>query len=224
MNPFQAGPPLSPDQRRSILNNAVMRQISLGWRVEAQFDTQAALVTAGRVNHLLHAILTAVTCGTWLPVWIILAISGAEKHVTITVDENGVVLINGRPAPLPGPVAGPPPPAMDGNAQAVAAAHARRELRRRAREQAKDVALARELCIGRPDLPRHYDDGGLIDINHVAPPALTMLTGVTPEIAERIVAIREQVGGFSSAEELAATADLHPDLLPEINEYGIFLP
>jgi hypothetical protein len=215
---FPAGPPLPPDQRRTILNSAIMRQISLGWRVETQLDTQAILVTGGRVNHPVHAVLTVFLCGAWLPIWIILAITGAEKRMTLAVDAHGVVLVNGHPAPLR--LAAPAP----GNAQAVAAATARRELRRQAREQAEDVVLARELCIGRPDLPRHYDDGGLIDVNHVNPPALTMLAGVTPEIAARIVSIREHVGAFSSAEELVMTADLHPDLLPEIKEYGIFLP
>jgi hypothetical protein len=218
MIPFQSGP-LPPDQRRLILNSAIMRQVSLGWRVETQLDTQAILSNGGQINHPLHLVLTVVTCGAWLPIWLILAITGVEKRITLQVDAHGVVLINGRPAPPLGA-----PGAVTGNAQAVAAANARRELRRQAREQAQDVVLARELCIGRPDLPRHYDDGGLIDINHVAPTALTMLSGVTPEIAERIATLREQVGGFSSAEELAATADLHPDLVPEIKEYGIFLP
>ena len=101
----------------------------------------------------------------------------------------------------------------------------RRDLRRAAREQAsQDLVLARELRIGRPDLPREYDDGGLIDVNHVPWRTLTVLSGVTPEIAEGIASLRERLGPFSSAEELVATADLHPDLLPEIKEYGIFLP
>jgi hypothetical protein len=36
--------------------------------------------------------------------------------------------------------------------------------------------------------------------------------------------MREHVGCFSSAEELVATVDLHPDLTLEFKEYGIFLP
>jgi hypothetical protein len=32
---------------------------------------------------------------------------------------------------------------------------------------ASNPALARELTIGRPDLARDYDDGGLADVNHV---------------------------------------------------------
>jgi hypothetical protein len=121
----------------------------------------------------------------------------------------------------------PPTGARDQlNEQVVAMARHRRSLREAARKVvADDPVLARELRIGRPDLmPRQFDDGGLVDVNHVSAAALTMLSGVTPEIAEHIVTLREEVGGFSSAEELAATADLHPDLVPEIKEYGIFLP
>jgi hypothetical protein len=51
---------------------------------------------------------------------------------------------------------------------AMAAALADRKLREQARAVvAGDPALARELRIGRPDLPRQFDDGGLIDVNHV---------------------------------------------------------
>jgi hypothetical protein len=231
MTPFQPGPPLPPDRLRAILGNVIMRQVSLGWRIESQIDNQAVMATGGEVNHAVHLLLSLVTCGIWLPVWVIMGLTGGEKRVVITVDPHGVVLFDGRPAPM---IAGPAGrarrrpvigPRANTNAQAVAAATMRRELRRRARELvAADPGLARELRIGRLDLPRQYDDGGLIDVNHVPPPSLTALSGVTPEIAERIVSIRERVGPFSSAEELVITADLHPDLTAEIREYGIFPP
>ncbi|MEV5750831.1 helix-hairpin-helix domain-containing protein [Actinoallomurus sp. NPDC052308] len=220
-------PTLPPDQLRAILHSAIMRQAAMGWRVQAQSDTQAVMSSGGQVNHVVHLLITIFLCGLWLPVWIILALTGNEKRLTITVDPYGVLLYNGRPVtPLGPPMPIPPgPPPGNVNAQAVAAANQRRDLRRKARDQAAaDVVLARELRIGRPDLPRQYDDGGLIDVNHVPAQALTLFSGVTPELAEHIAAIREHVGGFSSAEELAATADLHPDLLPEIAEYAIFLP
>jgi hypothetical protein len=186
------------------------------------------MATGGEVNHLAHLVASVLTCGVWLPVWVILGVTGAEKRLSITVDPHGVVLFNGRPA---GSAPGPAPPIRPaarpwrGNAGAIAAATMRRDLRRKAREQAaRDPLLARELRIGRPDLPRQYDDGGLIDLNHAPGPAMTVLNGVTPEIAERIVSMREHVGCFSSAEELVATVDLHPDLTLELKEYGIFLP
>ncbi|MCO5970295.1 helix-hairpin-helix domain-containing protein [Actinoallomurus soli] len=223
-------PTLPPEQIRAILNSAIMRQASLGWRVQAQSDVQAVMASGGQVNHALHLVITLLLCGLWLPVWIILAITGTEKRLTITVDPHGVLLYNGRPVtPIGPPMFAPPgppgPPPGNVNAQAVAAATQRRDLRQKAREQAAaDIVLARELRIGRPDLPRQYDDGGLIDVNHVPPQVLTLFSGVTPELAEHIARIRDHVGGFSSAEELAATADLHPDLMPEIAEYAVFLP
>jgi hypothetical protein len=206
-----------------------MRQVSLGWRIESQFADYAVMATGGDVNHAIHLLATLLTCGAWIPIWVIMGVTGGEKRVTLSVAPNGAVLFDGRPAQGPigrtprGPVVRPW--RGNTNAEAIAAATMRRNLRKAAREQAdQDLALARDLRIGRPDLPREYDDGGLIDINHVPPPALTVLSGVTSEIAEHIVATREHVGPFTSAEELVVTVDLRPELLPEIKEYGIFLP
>src|SRR5690606_39982870 len=39
--------------------------------------------------------------------------------------------------------------------------------------------LAKRLAIGRPDLPRQFDDGGLIDLNHAPEHVLTSLPGVS---------------------------------------------
>jgi hypothetical protein len=50
---------------------------------------------------------------------------------------------------------------------AVLAARARREDSRRL--AAGDAQMARELRIGRPELPRTYDDGGLVDLNSAPP-------------------------------------------------------
>lgn len=34
----------------------------------------------GRVNHVLHLLITLVTCGLWLPIWIILAIAESARR------------------------------------------------------------------------------------------------------------------------------------------------
>lgn len=82
------------------------------------------------------------------------------------------------------------------------AAKARREEARRV--LATDPGLARELRIGRPDLPRDYDDGGLVDVNSVPEQVLSSLGGFTAEQAVRIVVDRELVGGFTSVDDLVA--------------------
>ena len=63
-------------------------------------------------------------------------------------------------------------------------------------------AVARELQIGRPDLPRVFDDGGLVDVNAVPESLLATLPGVTADQARRIVACRQVHGEFTSAEDL----------------------
>ncbi|MCP2343404.1 ComEA family DNA-binding protein [Actinomadura rupiterrae] len=110
------------------------------------------------------------------------------------------------------------------NDHAIRVAQYRRQLRADARSlAADDPALAEELRIGRPDLPRNYDDGGLVDVNHASAHALGTLPGMTSELVERIVRHRAEHGGFISVEELAVDVDLPPALLPKIKEYVIFL-
>jgi DNA uptake protein ComE-like DNA-binding protein len=111
------------------------------------------------------------------------------------------------------------------NEHAVEVAQYRRMLRDEARRLlAEDSALAHELRIGRPDLPRAYDDGGLIDVNHAPAPTLGLLPGMTDELVRKVVRVREQTGTFVSVEELAVDADLPPDLIHRMAEYTIFLP
>lgn len=110
------------------------------------------------------------------------------------------------------------------NEHAVEVAKYRRTLREQARAlAAEDPALARELRIGRPDVPRAYDDGGLVDVNHAPRGIIEALPGMTPELADRIVRRRAQTGGFVSAEEMAVDADVPPDVLPQLADFTIFL-
>jgi DNA uptake protein ComE-like DNA-binding protein len=100
----------------------------------------------------------------------------------------------------------------------------RRLLRDKARElAAADPGLAKELRIGRPDLPRQYNDGGLVDVNHAPAEALTLLPGITPELAEKIERVRAEAGGFMSAEELSAVAGLPPSLTGDVADYAVFI-
>jgi hypothetical protein len=119
----------------------------------------------------------------------------------------------------------PPNPSDQMNQRVVEMARQRRALREEARKVAQDdPGLARELRIGRPDLlPRPFDDGGLIDVNHVPPEVLSRLPGLTYEMVDRIMQIRTEQGGFVSAEELAVHADLPPSIVAGIAEYALFV-
>jgi len=157
--------------------------------------------------HLFHFAVTLLTCGMWLPVWVVHAIVMALQKSQQTL-----------------PPVGQPLSPEQANRAAVEEAKARARRRQEARAlAAQNPMMARELLIGRPDIPgRQYDDGGLIDVNSVPATELARL-GIDPQTAQRIVQLRAQTGGFTSAEELAMLADLPPHLLPNLLEYGLYL-
>lgn len=107
---------------------------------------------------------------------------------------------------------------------ALQAAEARIERRAEGRHLlASQPALAREVGVGRPDIPG-ADDYGLVDVNHASAAALTRLPGITEDLAGRIVGQRAQAGGFSSAEDLGVLLDLPPATVDGLRDMAIFLP
>jgi DNA uptake protein ComE-like DNA-binding protein len=105
---------------------------------------------------------------------------------------------------------------------AVEAAETRIERRAAGRHLlASKPALAREVGVGRPDVPG-ADDYGLVDVNHCPAAALTRLPGIDTDLADRIVHEREQAGGFSSVEDLGVLLDLPPATVDQIRDTAIF--
>ena len=106
----------------------------------------------------------------------------------------------------------------------VAVARARMRRREQARRiAAKDPILARELKIGRPDQSSAYDDGGLVDVNHVPVGVLCAIEGIGPELATAIVDARRFIGRFNSREDLEATLGLDPYALDGTSDLLVFL-
>lgn len=81
---------LTPEERSERLAQLISQYAREGWRVESQSATQAQLVKGKPTNHVLHLLLSLVTLGIWIPVWICVAIFGGEKHKLVTVNERGV--------------------------------------------------------------------------------------------------------------------------------------
>lgn len=93
--PVPASPglqPLDDATRRAYLAQAVANQVRQGSRVESQMDLQAVLVDGKPVNHVLHLILTLVTCFAWAVIWIILVGVAGEKRYSLSVDAYGNIL------------------------------------------------------------------------------------------------------------------------------------
>ena len=80
---------LSPDERKASLARLISNKVHEGWRVESQSDYQAIMVRGHRPNHILHLILSIITLGIWLIVWLLVAAWGGEKRRTLMVDEFG---------------------------------------------------------------------------------------------------------------------------------------
>jgi hypothetical protein len=95
----------------------------------------------------------------------------------------------------------------------------RDEARRLAEE---DPIRARDLGVGRPDLDGFA--GGLVDLNSAPVAVLEELPGVNHRLATKIVALREEVGGFSSLEDAAHVLDLPVALVDRIRSEVVVLP
>lgn len=112
---------------------------------------------------------------------------------------------------------------VDRNIQAVSGAEDRMNARNRARKLArKDPALARELRIGRPDLPRDYDDGGLVDVNHVPSAVLVSHLKLTGQQAAKVVSVRNEIDRFDGPVDLESFCGLPPQLIDELSDLIIF--
>ena len=97
------------------------------------------------------------------------------------------------------------------------------------REQARYLVYQhptarRDLLIGRPDLTRTFDDGGLVDVNAVPESVLAGLPGLTPQQARHIAMDRWMRGPFASMEELTARCLLPLAVADLLREILLFLP
>jgi hypothetical protein len=107
--------------------------------------------------------------------------------------------------------------------QAALAARARREDSRKL--AADDPLLARELRIGRPDLARSYDDGGLVDLNNAPPAMIAEVCGIPVDAADAIADARDRRGApFSTVDELLVLVDLPVTMWDHIRDRAILLP
>jgi DNA uptake protein ComE-like DNA-binding protein len=115
------------------------------------------------------------------------------------------------------------PSVRQNNQAAVAQARDKIERRKEARHLlATNPALARDLMIGRPDLPRQYDDGGLVDVNHVPAAVLAGGLGLAPGEEADVLAARDRLGRFTNADELCAYTQLSPQRVDELRDLMIF--
>ncbi|HEV7647701.1 MAG TPA: hypothetical protein VGP26_06050 [Actinophytocola sp.] len=93
------------------------------------------------------------------------------------------------------------------------------------RDQARDLAatdplMARELRIGRPDLPSEYDDGGLVDVASAPETVIARVLDLTPEQATGIVAVRDTA---VAVDDLFSLTDLPVSTWDRVRDRAIII-
>jgi hypothetical protein len=100
----------------------------------------------------------------------------------------------------------------------------RRQLRVRYRNLVEsDRSLAASMMVGRPDVPRDYDDGGLLDLNNLSAQALKSHGPLQGREADQIVEVRNHLGRFSDINEVLAYVDLPEGQVSRLRELAVFL-
>jgi hypothetical protein len=159
---------------------------------------------------------TVLPSAVVMPIFLVNWLGGIVHVVVLQMKVRGRDPVVAAPAPWP-----------TGGDPALAAAQWRAQRRQEALALiTANPPLAAELRIGRPDLPgRQYDDGGLIDVNHVPAAYMAAALDLTPEVAAEIVSERGQRGGFSSPEELVVYCQgMTPERLAIIRDRLVFIP
>lgn len=114
---------------------------------------------------------------------------------------------------------------LDGPEPALAAALAARERRAEARKLATgDPLIARDLRVGRPDLQRDYDDGGLADLNNAPAATIASVCGLDIATAEEIVAVRTAAGGFGAVDDVLSAVDVPIAAWDRVRDRAVVLP
>lgn len=81
------------DEKFKRFSNIISTKTMQGFVIADRNDKGlvAVLMKPGeKINHLLHFIISLVTCGLWLFVWAFLAlVNGKEQRVRISIDDGG---------------------------------------------------------------------------------------------------------------------------------------
>ena len=83
--------PKSDEERKNILKSQIALMVARWGRVELQDDFQAVVSLGKRPNHILHLLLSLVTFGFWIFVWLFLTFTMGMTRYIFTVNEVGVV-------------------------------------------------------------------------------------------------------------------------------------
>jgi len=207
--PPDAPPFIFPMQATPMLHAAPARRQVSPWEVILAVVAPFATCFVGGWFYFAYAgvrrrqarffVIAAAYFVVWLAAWILFLVidpSPVDADYTSNAEDAGLIMLMVLPL------------IAAGHGVVVAVQSSRFYHARTMREHARHFALlapdrAREVGIGRPDLPlRAVDDGGLLDLNHIDEYELAKATGLPMTQACEIVANRTANGPFVRPEEL----------------------
>ena len=83
---------ITSEERDGKLALAVANEVTAGWRVESQSSIQAVMAKGKPINHTLHIILSVLTLGAWLFIYVPIFIVNQRKTKIIRIDDFGNTL------------------------------------------------------------------------------------------------------------------------------------
>ena len=82
---------MEDNQREDLLKKYVRRKISSGhYEVFDEAPFEVFIRSTRKVNHILQLLLSVVTLGWWIPVWLIMSLQ-VNKVYHIWIQENGTI-------------------------------------------------------------------------------------------------------------------------------------
>ena len=90
--------PRSDSERKDLLQNHIVKMAAQGWRIDAQSEFSATLSLGVKTAHVLHFLLSLITFGLWLFIWIILVLSRVNnrRRQFLKIDKFGNIHIEDK--------------------------------------------------------------------------------------------------------------------------------
>lgn len=83
---------LSTEQRTAILDEFVAQKLMTGrFDLISRTPLEAVFRSTRKTSHVLHLILSVITLGLWIPIWITMSLVNSKKTLRVYVDEDGTI-------------------------------------------------------------------------------------------------------------------------------------
>ncbi|MCY3866163.1 MAG: hypothetical protein OXG68_12065, partial [Chloroflexi bacterium] len=90
----EIGSTISANEREQILDEVILVYQTEGKRIENRVGFAAIVVTPKKTNHVLHLIISFVSGGLWLPMWLLVALKNRDEREILHVNEYGSVTLS----------------------------------------------------------------------------------------------------------------------------------